>query len=107
MSKRRKRAPSTDREISDLMQFAAEIRAGRAVLGWSQTELARRTAVTQRAIYCIEQNIVRPRKQTEERIIEVFTDAGLRFERLSSGGFKLTVPNKTIIKLHPESRRAM
>ena len=47
MSKRRKRAPSTDREMSDLVQFAAEIRAGRAVLGWSQTELARRTAVTQ------------------------------------------------------------
>jgi predicted transcriptional regulator len=46
------------------------------VLGWSQTELARRSAVTQRAIYCIEQIIVQPRKQTEERIIEAFTDAG-------------------------------
>ena len=32
--------------MSNLVQFAAEIRAGRAVLGWSQTELARRTAVT-------------------------------------------------------------
>jgi len=48
----------------DLVQFAAEIKAGRAVLGWSQTELAKRTAVTQRAIYCIEQIIVRPRMQT-------------------------------------------
>jgi len=106
MSKRRKRAPSTDREISDLMQFAAEIRAGRAVLGWSQTELARRTAVTQRAIYCIEQNIVRPRKRTEERIMEAFTDAGLRFERLSNRGFKLTVPHKAIAKPHLRSGRA-
>jgi transcriptional regulator with XRE-family HTH domain len=43
------------------VQFAAEIRAGRAVLGWSQTELAKRTAVTQRAIYCVEQNIVQYR----------------------------------------------
>ena len=51
MSKRRKRRSSMDREMSDLVQFAAEIRAGRAVLGWSQTELARRTAVTQRAIF--------------------------------------------------------
>src|SRR6516165_584485 len=104
MSKR-KRRPSRDRNMN-LLQFAAEIRAGRAVLGWSQTELARRTAVTQRAIHCIEQNVVRPRKQTEERIIEAFTDAGLRFERLSSGGFKLTVPNKTLIKLRSEFRRA-
>jgi len=92
--------------MSALVQFAAEVRAARAVLGWSQTELARRTSVTQRAIYCIEQNIVQPRMQTEERIIGAFTDAGLRFERLSGGGFKLTVPNKAIAKLHPESRRA-
>src|SRR5215469_14899962 len=99
MSKRRKRAPWREREMSDLVQFAAEIRAGRAVLGWSQTELARRTAVTQRAIYCIQQNIVQPRMQTEQRIIEAFAKAGLQFERLSNGGFKLTVPNKAIAKL--------
>jgi ribosome-binding protein aMBF1 (putative translation factor) len=105
MRKRRKRAPSKEREMSDLVQFAAEIRAARAVLGWSQTELAKRTAVTQRAIHCIEQNIVRPRTQTEERIIEAFTDAGLRFERLSSGGFKLTVPKKALVK-PPKSHRA-
>src|SRR6516162_4213501 len=101
MSKR-KRRPSRDRNMN-LVQFAAEIRAGRAVLGWSQTELAKRTAVTQRAIYCIEQNIVQPRMQTEERIIEAFTDAGLRFELLSSGGFKMTVPNKAIAR--PRSGR--
>jgi predicted transcriptional regulator len=92
--------------MSNLVQFAAEVRAARAVLGWSQTELAKRTAVTQRAIYCIEQNVVQPRKQTEERIIEAFTDAGLRFERLSNGGFKMTVSTKAIAKPHPRSGRA-
>ena len=63
--------------MSDLVQFAAEVRAGRAVLGWSQTELAKRAALTQRAIYCIERNIVQTRKQTEDRIIEAFTHAGI------------------------------
>jgi predicted transcriptional regulator len=92
--------------MSGLVQFAAEIRAGRAVLGWSQTELAKRTAVTQRAIYCIEQNIVQPRMQTEERIIGAFTDAGLRFERLSNGGFKMTVSSKAIAKPLSGSGRA-
>jgi hypothetical protein len=29
--------------------------------------------------------------QTEECIIEAFTNAGLRFERLSKGGFKMMV----------------
>ncbi len=87
----------------DLMQFAAEVRAGRAVLGWSQTELARRTALTQRAIHRIERNIVRPKEQTEKRIIEVFTGAGLQFEPLLNGGFKMTAPSKTI---HPKPDRA-
>jgi predicted transcriptional regulator len=63
--------------MSDLVQFAAEIRAARAALGWSQTELARRTAVTQRAIYCIEQIIVRPKKQTDDRIIEALPPTAL------------------------------
>jgi transcriptional regulator with XRE-family HTH domain len=62
--------------MSNLVQFAAEVRAARAVLGWSQTELAKRTAVTQRAIYCIEQNIVQYRgSKPKRRIIEAFTDA--------------------------------
>jgi predicted transcriptional regulator len=82
MSKRRKRRPSADRQLADLVQFAAEVRAARAVLGWSQTELARRTSVTQRAIYCIEQNIVQPRMQTEERIIEASAEAAIRFDPL-------------------------
>jgi len=105
MPKRRKRRQSADRQLADLVQFAAEVRAARAVLGWSQTELARRTSVTQRAIHRIEQIIVRPRKQTEQRILEAFNSAGLRFERLSGVGFKMTVPNKVIVKPHPKSGR--
>lgn len=43
------------RRVQDERQlFAAQIRAGLAVLGWSQTDLGERTAVTQRAIYRIE-----------------------------------------------------
>jgi hypothetical protein len=47
---------------------------------------------------------VQPRTQTEERIIEAFAHAGLRFERLSNGGFKMTVPSKAIAKRHPGGR---
>ncbi len=61
---------------------------------------------TQRAIYCIEQNIVRPRKLTRERIMDTFTEAGLRFKPLSNGGFKITVPNKAITRPYPRSGRA-
>jgi ribosome-binding protein aMBF1 (putative translation factor) len=46
--------------------FAAQIRAGRAVLGWSQTDLGERTGVTQRAIYRIEDGATRPRQLTRK-----------------------------------------
>ena len=95
MPKRRKRAPSTDREY-DPVQFAAQVRAGRAVLGWSQTKLARRTAVTQRAIYRIEKGVVLPREKTKSNILKTFSDAGLRFELQANGGFKMIVPRRVL-----------
>ncbi len=105
MPKRRKHRPPTDREMSDLVRFAAEVRAGRAALGWSQTNLAKRTRVTQRAIYRIESNMVRPRKKTEDGIIEAFSYAGLRFEPLADGGFTMTVPSKVLARRRPRFRR--
>jgi ribosome-binding protein aMBF1 (putative translation factor) len=49
MRKRRATSASHPDEHERVL-FAARVRAARAVLGWSQTELARRTAVTQRAM---------------------------------------------------------
>ena len=94
MSKR-KRGPSRDRNMN-LVQFAAEVRAARAVLGWSQTKLARRTAVTQRAIYRIEKGVVLPREKTKSNILKTFSDAGLRFELQANGGFKMIVPRRVL-----------
>ena len=65
-------------------------RAGRCWAG-KPNRACEAKAVTQRAIHCIEQNIARPRKETGERIIKAFAKAGLAFERLSRGGFKMTV----------------
>src|ERR1700735_2477684 len=72
-------------------QFAAQIRAGRAVLGWSQTDLGERTGVTQRAIYRIEDGATRPRQLTRLRIEKAFGDAGVEFKRLQTGGFTMFV----------------
>jgi DNA-binding XRE family transcriptional regulator len=84
----------THRFSTSQPQFAAVVRAGRAVLAWSQTELAKRAGLTQRAIYRIEQGSVQPRLATASTIIVVFTGAGLRFGKLSDGDFKMTVPPK-------------
>ena len=44
--------------------FAAKIRPTRAVLGWSQTELAQHVGLTQRAIHKLEQGGTEPRRGT-------------------------------------------
>jgi DNA-binding XRE family transcriptional regulator len=76
------------RRVQDERQlFAAQIRAGRAVLGWSQTDLGERTGVTQRAIYRIEDGATRPRQLTRLRIEKAFGDAGVEFKKLPTGGF--------------------
>ncbi len=71
--------------------FAAKVRAARAVLGWNQTELGKRTALTQRAIYRLESGITRPRPRTMQALLEAFRSAGIQFEELPDAGFKLVV----------------
>jgi transcriptional regulator with XRE-family HTH domain len=71
--------------------FGAKVRAARAVLNWSQTELAVRSGLTQRAIYGIEAGINRPRKTTESQILRAMSITGLTIEDTSDGGFTLAV----------------
>jgi transcriptional regulator with XRE-family HTH domain len=74
------------------LRFAGKVRASRAVLGWSQTELGKRAGITQRAVYCIENALTRPRKVTEQRIEASFAEVGLVFKFMFDGGFTMTVP---------------
>ena len=91
----RQRHPRVD---TDPLLFAARMRAARAVLGWSQTELGRRAKVTQRAIYRLERAAVRARHQTEVRINKVFKEAGVAFQELPSGGFEMSVASELVTK---------
>jgi transcriptional regulator with XRE-family HTH domain len=83
---------------TDLLLFAARMRAARAVLGWSQTELGKRAKVTQRAIYRLEKAAARARHQTEARINNAFKDAGVEFEELPNGGFEMSVPSQLVAR---------
>ena len=89
---------SRRRVESDLLLFAARMRAARAVLGWSQTELGKRAKVTQRAIYRLEKAAVRARHLTEFRINKAFQDAGVEFEELPNGGFEMSVPSQLVVR---------
>jgi ribosome-binding protein aMBF1 (putative translation factor) len=76
--------------------FAARIRAARAVLRWSQTELGKKAQITQRAIHRLEKAAVEARHPTQVRIDEAFKDAGIVFAELPNGGFELIVPGHVL-----------
>lgn len=85
--------------------FAAKVRAARAVLGWSQTELGKRTGITQRAVYRLEKAAAQARESTELRIGEALKEAGVTFEQLPAGGFKMVVRYQMARKAVKNPRR--
>lgn len=72
-------------------EFAAKVRAARALLGWSQAELGQRVGVTQRSINRLEQAGVDVRRSTAVAIEGVLRDEGISFEMVASGGFRILV----------------
>jgi DNA-binding XRE family transcriptional regulator len=75
---------------SERQIFAAKIRVGRAVLGWSQSTLARRTGLTQRSVHKLEKGNTEPRRATVYAVERVFRDEGIHFNS-SGSDFQLTV----------------
>jgi DNA-binding XRE family transcriptional regulator len=91
------RSPSARRHVeSERLIFAARMRAARAVLGWSQTELGKKAHVTQRAIYRLEKAAVQARRLTQARIDKAFEDAGIGFAQLPNGGFEMIVQTQIV-----------
>jgi transcriptional regulator with XRE-family HTH domain len=91
-------APNPQRPRADRAAFAARLRAGRAVLGWSQSELGKNAGLTQRAVYRIEKAVVTARNLTQVRIDQAFKDAGLEFTDLSNGGFEMIVSGRLLTR---------
>jgi DNA-binding XRE family transcriptional regulator len=73
------------------LAFAAKIRMARAVIGWSQSELAYRVGLTQRSIHKLEQGDTEPRRATVRAIEHFWREQGIEFEDLADGGFRVVV----------------
>jgi DNA-binding XRE family transcriptional regulator len=80
------------------MVFAAKVRGARAILGWSQRELGRRVALTQKSVYKMEQGIHGLRRSTVATVEHVLKAEGIEFEDLPDGGFKVVVPEPVLAK---------
>jgi transcriptional regulator with XRE-family HTH domain len=61
------------------MLTAAQIRAGRALIGWTQTDLAQASGVSAVAIKKFERNLTDPRLSTINNIQAAFDRAGVIF----------------------------
>ena len=59
-----------------------QIRAGRALLGWSQEELSRQSGVSANTVKRIEKGNgpIAARFQSIERLVDAFARSGLRFQ---------------------------
>ena len=75
----------------DRRAFAAKIRMARAVLNWSQSELAARVGLSQRAIHKLEHGDSDPRRSTVRGLEQVWRAEGIEFEDLPGGGFRISV----------------
>ena len=80
--------------------FAAKLRAGRAVLGWSQTTLAGRVGLTQRAVHKLEQGETNPRRATVLSVEQIWRDQGIAFEN-TADGFRLTISSDALATKPP------
>jgi DNA-binding XRE family transcriptional regulator len=78
-------------QLSERREFAAKVRAARAVLGWTQAELGNRIGITQRSINRLEQAGVDVRRSTAVAIERVLRDEGIAFQDIAQGGFKMLV----------------
>lgn len=88
---------------AERLAFAAKVRSARAILGLSQDQLARRIGLTQKSVHRIEQGSVDPKLQTQLKIERFWSEQGITFEDLRSGGFRLAVGSDVLFRNHEAS----
>jgi ribosome-binding protein aMBF1 (putative translation factor) len=80
----------SDLAETERLLLARKVRGGRAVLGWSQTELGNRTGLTQTSIHRIEQGKTDLKHSTFTALERLFTAEGVTFED-TEDGFKIVI----------------
>ena len=87
---------------------AAQCRAARGLLGWSQQNLAIGAGIGIVTLYQFEAGVSRPRRATLEVIRRAFESAGIQFIEENGGGAGLRFKKKTPenpIAWRPKARR--
>lgn len=81
----------------NVFRFALQMKAGRTLLGWSQTELAKRAGIARPTVARIESFIMQPKLETAERIKDALRKSGVEFsDHQPEGGFTMVVRGTAI-----------
>ena len=73
--------------MTDDLIFAAQVRAARGLLAWSQIDLAEKTGLSRTVIARLEQGVTDARFSTINQIRTTFADAGVTFVTEPAGSF--------------------
>ena len=86
----------------NVFRFAIQIKAGRTVLGWSQTELAKARPTVAR----IESFSMQPKLETAEKIKDALRNAGVEFsDHQPERGFTMIVKSGALQMQRDEINR--
>ncbi len=90
--------PCNPFSASERKVFAAKLRTARAILGWTQSELATRVHLTQRSIHRLEQGHSEPKHATVRAFDRLWQETGVVFKDRGDGGFEVIVAGSVLIK---------
>lgn len=72
---------------------AAQVQAGRALLNWSQDDLASRSNVSARTLNYLEKGMRRPQKRTLKDVERALAEAGVEFVATTDGAVGVLLRN--------------
>ena len=85
------------KKVSSRLIFAAQIRAARGLLNWSQGELAERAGVSKQSVTRIENGTMDPRFSTMTALHEAIRSAGVEMAEDVNGTVRLTVSREKLL----------
>lgn len=81
----------------NVVSFAIQIKAARALLGWSQGDLAKHSGIARATVARIEALMMLPRLDTVGRLRQAFKESGITFHDDDIGsGFSIAVSDQTV-----------
>lgn len=81
------------RTTDPLLIYAAQVRAARALLNWSQGELAARAGVAKQTVYRIESGMIDARLSTVDALLSTLRMAGVEMGVDPAGVVSVSVPS--------------